>query len=164
MNVYCFYDADVFGAREQDIKGQEYHKLLNTCFRYCKYVSFCVNFDDIIIPKEVLQSQIPLSDEIRNTYMAHTSSNPDRVICLQTTETVCKWVQMVTDRVFDWIYRSEMKNPEDIAFFRDDNSVFFITDVHNGKCMLSIKEGEDVVEVINCGVWEEERPPYKVLN
>ena len=40
MKTYRFYDTDLYGNEEYDIKGENYTELLNTCIKYSRSFSF----------------------------------------------------------------------------------------------------------------------------
>ena len=54
----------------------------------------------------------------------------------------------ISDSLFKWIYGWGYTNPEDPTFYRDDDSVFFLSVIHDGECYLMPRVNEDVTAVV----------------
>ncbi|MGM9680039.1 MAG: hypothetical protein ACI3XR_00890 [Eubacteriales bacterium] len=59
----------------------------------------------------------------------------------------------VTD-LFDWIRTDERENPEDLTFYREDGSVFFWSETHEGICVLCDRVQEKVSQIVSKKGWK----------
>ena len=58
----------------------------------------------------------------------------------------------MNDSIFKWMY-GKVKKPEDIAFYREDGSVFLSSVIHEGEDSLFPREGEDISAILDLDNW-----------
>lgn len=161
MSEYYFYDTDYTGFAEYDITGNAYKTFLDICFRYAHSVSFYVSPNYRKDLSEILPYQLPISENIKKLYPNYTEADsrdlwPKSYTIMHFTLTpqVKDFLCRQTDHLWGWTYwLGNEENPDDIYFFRKDESVFFSSTIHEGECTLHPRENEDVSAIINNGVW-----------
>lgn len=161
MDSYVFYDE--YDNEEFDIAGEDYVNLLKTCFKYCSSFSFVIRGHNREVIKENLSHEfenfrIPVDENVIKAYLHYYSlSRPsrvdDEVFCYKTCPETFKHIMDVTDSIFKWIDAWGYINPEDLAFFREDGSIFFNSTVHEGECYLYPRPEEDVRDILSIEKW-----------
>lgn len=161
MLIYKFFDSDITGQAEFDISGKQYQHLLQSCFQYCTTVSVIVSLNclDRINPWEPYR--IPISPIVQKVYSHYglpidgSTSKTDsyEVRHYVLASQMKRMLQDHTSSLFQWTYAWGHNNPDDIAFYRSDGSVFFSSLIHEGECTLYLKENEDLRDVIAQGNW-----------
>lgn len=70
-------------------------------------------------------------------------------------DTSRNYMHDITDDLFALVNINELKNkPEDLIFYREDGSVFFWSMLHEGLCIISCRENEDVKDVVSRRGWK----------
>lgn len=157
-HYYTFYDTNIFGDcdDELDITGEDYKELLKVCFEYCESFSFMLWGPDLrkieeSIPEELEEYRIEAEDNALNLYVRYSGYKDVRCYCA-CPETHGLILGM-NDSIFSWINGWGHKKPEDIAFFREDGSIFMHCVNHDGECSLYPRSGEDIRSVLLKGRW-----------
>lgn len=157
MYKYMFYDTDFYGKEEYDIKGSDYVRLLSTCIKYSKSFS-CFIFDtEIVLPEFLEKYKMPLNKTVIDVYRRYFSNfeDPlDRIFYLSLSPEVCSWIYSVTDRIFAWAFHEKPSCPDDPTFYREDGSIFFTSEIHEGYCTIFPRDNEDVNDIISVGIWD----------
>ena len=154
MRQYCFRDTDASGDAEYDIIADEYEVLLNICVTYCKYLTIRICCNDIVLPARMLAHQTELLPEMKTKY-AHYGDANGRIIAFRVYPEIVTDMIGVASSVFSWTSGWGLHNPDDPAFFREDGSAFFYSVVHEGKCVIEQKAGEDIGAIIHDRRWQE---------
>lgn len=157
MRVYKFYDSDITGHNELDISGEQYQQFLQVCFQYCATVSVLItpDFDGNIDLWDIYR--IPVLPNVQNTYCHYgvpSSKKPDwinrfEIRHYRLTAQMQKLIQSQTNSLFSWTYYYGYHNPDDLAFYRADGSIFFSSVVHEGECTLYLRENEDLSDILS---------------
>lgn len=160
MARYFFRDTDEVGDAEFDISGQEYLLLMERCFKYCKSVSFRAHPES---KKEValLDHQLPITDYVLELYQSmgergvQTSSGliPFEIKHYELAPAVKAYILTQSNNLWGWICDCDHQNPEDIAFFRADGSIFLYTSIHDGECFLISYDNEHISDILSIGNW-----------
>ena len=156
---YKFYDTNIYGNcnEEYDICGDEYKIFLNTCFKYSKYFSMtvktspCQPYDTKQLEEFEEYRILPDEDFFESTGVY--SSPYFEIRYYELCPKLFTLITKVTDSLFKWIDGKGYSNPEDPIFFREDGSVFFRSVIHEGYCELCVREGEDVLGVVDDNRW-----------
>lgn len=160
MRVYRFFDTDVTGAEEYDISGEQYQKLLQTCFQYSATVSVILSpwYVNQIEAWEPYRIPItPTVQEVYGHYGVPSELAPDRIngyeirhyrLALPMQELILAQ----TDSIFKWRSWFGCNHPDDLTFYRADGSVFFTSTTHEGECTLFLREDEPC-NVAELGDW-----------
>lgn len=156
MRQYIFRDTDITGTMDLDILGDDYTILMEACFRYCASVSFRVH-PYIGFPARLLSHRLPISDNVDALYCKigkmgiHNGFGilPYLVGHFRLTDEVKDYILHESNTLFGWID----DNPEDIAFYRSDGSVFLHSCTHNGMCTLTPRDDEAISEIVSNQLW-----------
>ncbi len=161
LRVYKFFDSDITGHDELDISGEQYQQFLQTCFRHCATVSVLIapDYDGNIDLWDAYR--IPVSPNVQDVYCHYgipSREKPDWINCYQIrhyrlTAQMQHLIQAQANSLFSWTSYWGEHNPDDIAFFRSDGSVFFSSTVHEGECSLFLKENEDLNGILSQTHW-----------
>lgn len=163
MALYKFYDANTAGTRLYDICGTRYRRLLKACFRYSASVAMCVHVD----AEKDLQCIASFRRKVTPPIVAHYTyygdftqedtdqTNTYRIVRYLLTPEVKRFIMNRTDSIFQWTYAWGNDNPEDLAFFRPDGTVFFSLCSQKGVCTLNPEEGENVSRILMDPRWRE---------
>lgn len=150
MFVFCAWN-DKNPSVELDIYGEQYIRLIDTCFKNCRY--FTLNesrqgtrFD---LPEKELDNwparQYP---PLGKTHL-YLCSDKTKEYLLSRVDSLFSWIT--------WGTNIDEQNggliPEDLCFFRSDGSVFLWSETHEGVCVLCPKPDEDVSIVISSEGW-----------
>ena len=146
---YYFYDTDETGTAEYDLCGDAYRDLMDLCGKYCATVSFLDRTHDK--KWEAIEAyRIPIPDYIPAVYRRHYALDDEAQIvqCFRVSDEVLRFLSDHADSVF------ERKNGvEDLAFFREDGTAFFTSIAHEGECILTPRNSEDVEALVRSGPW-----------
>ena len=168
MKEYTLYDEDNV---ESVFSGEDHRVLIDTCCRYSAYLalSFWIGKEplnalealapfEISVPETISEDFLPgisyggISEEPLTYYKFYR-------VCPELPEVLTS----ITDSLFSWISAWGYNNPEDLYFYRADGSLFLQAIVHEGECMLSPEEGEDVALLLKKGnwfSWDDEQSDY----
>ena len=157
MSLYKFYDADDRGTQVYDIRGARYQQLLEVCFQNCTSVSMCVHMDALVDLLSIEPYCLPITPQVKAQY-AHgnrfiSEDSTYRIVHYVLAPEVKRFLRTRADGIFQWAYGWGKENPEDLAFFRPDGTVFFFLSVHTGECTLSPCEEEDVSLILSDPRW-----------
>ena len=128
------------------IEGKDYENLLKVCFFYSTYFSL-IYFNN----SEHLVSLEPYIITSSFVYSWPETGLTDRgglmevYKCNRETQTI---LMNLTNNMMSWNSCFEERNPEDLAFYRSDKSVFFASKIHEGECYLYPKKNESVESII----------------
>lgn len=161
MGIYKFFDTDTTGREEYDIAGEDYRNLLKTCFRYSASFSVLLspNYEDQLHAWEPFR--IPTTQYVHDVYRHYgvgTSLDFDHIGCYEVRHykldhCLQQLILLHADSLFKWICGWGHNNPDDIAFFRADGSVFFSSIIHEGECTIYPTMEEDVGEIVAHANW-----------
>ncbi len=147
--TYYFYDTNETGTAEYDLSGDAYQELLAVCGKNCAIVSF---LDRTHSKKcEAIEaSRIPVPECVSAVYRRHYALEDESQIvqCFRVSDEVLRFLSDHADSVFDW-----KCGVEDLAFFREDGTTFFTSVAHEGECILTPRDSEDVEGLIRSGPW-----------
>ena len=147
--TYYFYDTDETGTAEYDLSGNAYRVLMDLCGKYCTTVSFM----DRTHSKrwEAIEAyRIPIPDYVSAMYRRHYALDDEAqsVQCIRVSDEVLRFLSDHADGVFDRKY-----GVEDLALFREDGTTFFTCISHEGECILTPRDSEDVEGLVSNGQW-----------
>ena len=138
-------------TEEYDMSGQDYINLLDTCFKYSQFFFFHYNKFEIIIPEWLNDYTVPVSNipAVQNYQYCYALNS----MCIILNEKTIEWIRNVTDSMLSWVCTRNCKNPEDPVFLRDDLSLFFWSESHEGFFRIYVKDGEDINDILKTGLW-----------
>lgn len=157
MKKYMFCDHDDSGDTEYEIEGRSFDILIELSLRYCKYFSLAYA-ENIRAVKELDPFEIAFapSDELKqkwDRFDVFRSRLPRKYYRL--TRESAAILSNIAEGIFKFTFAFGYENPEDPAFFREDDSVFFVSVVHEGESYVFAKPDEDVRELIeSSGQWQ----------
>lgn len=151
--AYYFYDTDETGTAEYDLRGDAYQELLELCGKYCTTVSFL----DRTRSKRwdaIEACCIPIPDYVSAVYRRHYALDDEAqsVQCFRVTDEVLRCLADHADGVFD-----RNCGVEDPSFFREDGTTFYTCVSHEGECILTPRDSEDVEALISNRPWTTKR-------
>lgn len=160
MNKYFFFDNDLDGTCNNDIKDNNYILLMLRCFKYCSTVSFRIH-PDVSICSELNRFIVPTTTPVFKLYQSMgescvrtaTGLVPFTIVQYELSEPVREFILSASNSIWGWIKNFNYDNPEDISFFRPDGTVFLQTCTHDGECALTPLEHEDVDDIILGNAW-----------
>ena len=163
MPIYTFCQTDGAGFTNYDISENAYKTLLDICCKYAYSVAFHVSPLYKKDLSEILQYQIPVNDDIKKHYSPYklvnpkdpTAQYPYQIMHFVLTMQVKDFLYKQTDHLWGWTYSWGNQNPDDLCFFRKDNSILFSSTIHDGECRLYPKKGEDFSLVISSNNWRQ---------
>ena len=155
---YYFYDTDPTGHEAYDIAGEDFAELIETCCRYCETLSLRFQKPELrVLWGPALEPyRIPRPEAI--TYIQghyyHDLPQQDRETCYyRVCPELCALLPQIADHLFQWIDGWGYHHPEDPVFYRSDGSLFFSSVIHEGECILTPREGEDVSRIVSKEHW-----------
>lgn len=144
-------DYDLQTYEDYDILGNEYINLINLCFQYSEYFTLLFKNSYIDTSIKPYKTEIRIPDDITG----FTTSEYFERRFFKCNDASRNYMYNITDNLFDLVNRNELKNkPEDPIFYRKDGSVFFWSMIHEGICILSNRENEDVMDVVSKHGWK----------
>ena len=159
--IHYFMDYDLYTYEDYDIQGDDYNQLMDLCFSYCDYFSLMFK------SKDVKCSILPYKVEIKT---------PDNIAGFMTSEYFerrffkCNieskdYMLSITNNLYS-LANTDGKNnkPEDPIFYREDGTVFFWSMIHEGICVLSNRDNEDVANIVSKRGWKIHNEDGKILN
>lgn len=166
MKKYIFYDTDSTGHEEYDISGEQYHFLLQCCFKYSASFSIILSPNCKTDLSKWESYRIPVEDNVTAVYShygAPVAGAADKIgdreirhykLCPE----LCHSIAQHTDSIFSWLCGWGFDNPDDPSFFREDGSVFFSSTIHEGECALYLKSTESLPEHLLDEKWAKDSP------
>ena len=166
MEKYTFYDTDPTGHEEYDISGEQYHALLQACFKYSDSFSIILSPSCKADLSKWENYRIPVEAYVKAVYSHYGDANTgdaDKIGDYEIRQyklcpELCRSIAQHTDSLFSWICGWEFDNPDDPAFFREDGSVFFTSTIHEGECVLYLKANETLARNSLDDKWIKESP------
>ena len=151
--TYYFYDTDETGTAEYDLSGDAYRELMAVCGKYCAVVSF-LDRTHSKNWKAIEACRIPIPEYVSAVYRRHYALDNEAQIvqCFRVSADVLRFLSDHADGVFDW-----KCSVEDVAFFREDGTAFFTSITHEGECILTPRDSEDVEALVRSGPWTTKR-------
>ena len=153
MCYYRFFDTDPAGIEERDIEGKAYECLIHACEKHSSFISMRVTCDDNRYVQNLEKFRVFRTDGIKYVYSHYYSRDSqnaqEEVRYYYLNSEMIEILLSMSDSVFKWINGWGYRNPEDLAFYRADGTVFFNSIVHEGKCYLYPRDGEDVQSVVD---------------
>lgn len=140
---------------EYDIVGKDYQDLIRVCCKYSQVLSFVIMQNNVSLMNEIKTFEVtpdPLIFDHSVFYDTGHHQKPYKKFYKVCPE-MCDALLNHTDSIFSWICNSKYNNPEDITFYRNDGSVFFGSIIHDGICMISNREDEDINSIISNPLW-----------
>jgi len=158
MREYKFYDTDPMGLgwEEYDIVGKDYVDLIKTCCQYSKTLSFRIVNAEIRYTKDLEVYRIPKNKNINFMSPAYwINGKLDEIRYYQICPELCELLSQSVKSIYQWRYISpeSYTNPEDPTFYREDGSVFFTSVIHDGVCILTPREDENVDHIVKKEHW-----------
>lgn len=147
--TYYFYDTDETGTAEYDLSGDAYRKLMDLCGKYCATVSFLDRTHDK--KWDAIEAyRIPIPACVSAVYRRHyTLDDTAQIVhCFCVSDEVLRFLAEHADSVFDWNC-----GVEDLSFFREDGTAFFTSIAHEGECILTPRDSENVEGFVRSGPW-----------
>ena len=160
MNYY-FYDTDLMGQDDYDIRGESYRELIDVCCRFS--TSFSLALWDKNSPVALALKEYEIKErETLHPYYRFWSKQKNGwsayVVCYyRVCEETCQILKDITESVFDWCQRKEVPGGEDPSFYREDGSIFFSSEIHDGFLHLAPLESESPFDRISPEHWTKER-------
>lgn len=151
--TYYFYDTDETGTAEYDLSGDAYRELMELCGKYCAVMSFL----DRTHGKKwdaIDAYRIPIPEYVSAVYRRHYALDDEAQVvqCFRLSDKVLRCLADHADGVFD-----RNCGVEDLAFFREDGTTFFTCISHEGECILTPRDSEDVEGLVSNGQWTTNR-------
>ena len=146
--MYYYHDYDDYKNEDITIEGEDYAELIETCFRYSSY--FSLSFASKEIEQRVMKSLTPLRRDTENRsdlkYRCfYKCTEEAKTLFLTNTNDLFEWRKLEFDNLF---------NPENPRFYREDGSVFFWSEIHEGNCYLYNNADEDVTSIVSKRGWQ----------
>lgn len=141
--MYIFTDYD-----DEEIAADDYVELIRLCCAFSKTFSLAfpseahiAQFSDRLVPQRC--EQIDGTDPFRKyrCFFAVTEES-EQFLATHVTE------------FFQWVHRGEYHNPEDLAFYREDGTLFLWSETHEGICAIFERASEDVTEIVKKEGWK----------
>ena len=152
MEKYVFFDTDIDGNEEYDIRGEAYKTLIRTC---CEHSA--------VLYLKYTQPNLPIADQLKKYEINKPSNIPNDTVIygpycerhyFKVCPELCEILLNATEGIFEWLNGWGFQNPDDPTFYREDGSVFFASEIHNGLCVLIPNNGENVEELLRAATWE----------
>ena len=147
--MFYFLDYDDGCRMDLTIAGQDYIDLIMTCFRYSSFFSLAFASEEI--EQRVMSSISPFRRQV-----LYEGKYRRKFCCFYwCTDKAKQFLLTTATDLFEWIEFDDHNNPEDLVFYRDDDSVFFWSETHEGICALCNHAGEDVSVVTSKAGWRQ---------
>jgi len=152
MDRYVFYDTDIEGYEEYDIRGEAYEKLIRLCCQYGAVLYLKFTHPDLSAYNSLKNFEIPKPQNIPDD-PAQIGPYCDKRYFTVCPE-LCDILLHIAGGIFEWMSgRDNLKNPDDPTFYRADGTVFFASEIHEGVCVLAPRTGEDAADVLDAIDW-----------
>lgn len=149
MYYFSDFDDDIGDLR---IAGSEYTALIKLCCAHSEYASLTFTSQEQVkrFSKFLCIENIePINNaEERRKYRGFFRCSAE------TAQFLCTHV----DEFFEWIDFEGCCNPEDLTFYREDSSVFFWSETHEGICAFFNHEAEDISSLVSNRGWKYHNP------
>ena len=164
--AYYYSDNDDYTDTERDICGEDYKEFIDKCFEYCTLLSFDVPIECSYLTKDIIayEKHIDITPAVYSLWQEYYNNGPSGaclerkyfVSCNETKEFLYGF-----NSIFSYLWEdaekdtsSNMRKFENLIFYRDDLSVFFKAETHEGYCFMYPEENEDVKEIVGKNGWD----------
>ena len=150
MKKYIFYDSDISGNADYDIKGKCYEKLIHFCSSKCPYFTLMkvADFSPIFEELEAYIIERPAVCPIPKAQYISSGFKSYNIYYRVCRESIS--VLLRIGSVFSYLWDNISVNPpEDLTFYRSNGSVFFSSVTHEGECALYLEDNEETDIVLN---------------
>lgn len=161
-----------------DIENSEYISLVSSCCKYSKYLSYDYFWWDAykkpdnppiekILKHEVHNFEKMLTDEARTNWekvhlIRHSQIQINSVMMrkyFEVNEDTKSFV-LSFGNLFSYWENTDSKYYNDepaqnLIFYRSDQSVFFLSETHEGYCFLYPNDNEDISDIVDKPGWRE---------
>lgn len=159
IQIYKYFDWNPKTNHEYDIVGDDYRRLMELCFKYSQVMSFmnCSPDTKILDLIEEYHISRPKNVKVDNSIYGLGYLTDEKIglnfyrLCPELMGILLSH----TSSIFEWLDGWEYKNPENPVFYRKDGSVFFSSIIHEGEVTLSVKDDEEVSEIVSTEGWNE---------
>lgn len=148
--MYYFHECSFYhdgnsvqeDALVNTIRASAFLELLRVCCKNSAYFSLL---------HYVQQSEEKLPLPIyRKAFLPHTLCK-----CFYScNEKTVSLLHSIEDDLFEWVRFDEPVKPENLTFYRQDGTVFFWSETHEGVCAMFPRGREDVSVLLAQGGWE----------
>ena len=142
--MHYLRDFDDETMEDISIEAEHYKQLISLCFRYCTH--FSLLFRDKSV-EDNLMLPTPLYRQNAGKY-----SNVE-YLCFYACSIESQNFLLTKANLFDWLDTTTIRSPEDLIFYREDGSVFFWSETHEGICALFERNQEDVAMLVSQRGW-----------
>ena len=149
MKHYVFIGYEDLNGNEHDIQGEDYVLLLNHCFEYASY--FSLDFFDNL-PS---YSKFPL-DKINNLPVLRSEKCKFTDCMIRKYYKCSEEAYLILTQDFGNIFGYLWENhggPENLTFYRNDNSVILEVNTHEAYCELYCLPNDDVAKILQNDGW-----------
>lgn len=150
MKVYAFYDTDIYGNEEYDIRGDRYKELLRICCRNSSVLCLKYLYPDLVAADILKAFEIP---KPKNITVFSNSSSYCCVKFYRVCPELCDAMIGIADGIFEWLCGWGFRNPDDPTFYRSDGTVFFVSEIHSGVCAIMPREDECLEDILQVAPW-----------
>ena len=151
MKKYVFYDTDIEGNEEYDIREEAYETLMRTCCQYSSTLSVGYWRSDLKVFQALQAFEI---EKPQNILAEQAYYAPDRQMrYYKVCPELCDVLLKAAGGIFEWIDGWGFHNPEDPIFYRSDGTVFFTSVIHDGVCAIMPRDDEDVEQLLGAVAW-----------
>lgn len=150
MKIYAFYDTDIYGNEEYDIRGDSYEKLLRICCSNSSVLCLKFLFPDLIAADQLKAFEI---SKPKNITMISNSSCYCCVKFYRVCPELCDAMIGIAGGIFEWLCGWGFRNPDDPTFYRSDGTVFFVSEIHSGVCAIIPRKDECLEDILQVAPW-----------
>ena len=160
MKIYNYFeydsdDPDIL----YDITGEDHRIFLETCFKFCAVVSFQFTDNDALDAQhrnELEPFRIEEPEWVRSLPENSLWTETENIYYFRLCPELLEVLQTISDGLFHWLDGWGYCNPENPTFYREDGSIFFSSEIHDGICTLAPYDNEDVSRVLSIKKWYEQ--------
>ena len=151
MKKYVYYDTDIDGNEEYDIRGESYEILIRTCCRYSAVLYLKCMKPDLSVAVCLKPFEIQRPQNVPNDDWNHLPYCEKHYykVCPE----LCEILLHAAGGIFEWLNGWGFENPDDPTFYRSDGTVFFTSEIHEGVCELVPRPDEDVQALLQAVNW-----------
>ncbi len=157
MKKYVFYDTDITGHEEYDIKNEDYRNLIRFCSDRCLYFSLLKTVPEdpvslALAKYAISRPYVCPEPQKRYTYLQSEFQPYDifNPVCDDSISIV-----MQLNSVFSYFWDGKCACAQDLTFYRSDGSILFSSITHEGNCTLYLTKQEEKEWVLR-ELWHEE--------
>lgn len=164
MKKFYFSDYNDIKQQEQDLQGEDFDTLLETCLQFCSFFSF----DMVSVNGYANHTSLSAFDRYEITDIAweqyrnvwkyfefHESDAYSVRHYYQLNKTTKNILKSTFNSLFSTPYIDEYIFLANLTFFRSDKTIFFCSETHEGDAFLFVKNTESVRNLLSLGKWEE---------